>query len=119
MRKNKDNFVYIRHIRDAIEKIFVYTQEHDYEYFLEHDWDQAAAFRFFEVIGEATNNIDKDFKEKYPEIEWRAMVGFRNFLIQDYADVEIEVVWKTMMIDIPILRKKIEKLLEEGTKIIS
>lgn len=119
MRKNRDNFAYVLHIRDAIEKISTYAEQHNYEYFLDHDWDQAAVMKYFEIIWEAANNTDGEFKEKHSEIEWRDMIDFRNFMIHDYVDVDMGLVWKTMTKDIPVLRKKIEKLLEEGTKIIS
>ena len=111
MRDKKDNLVYIKNIRDAIEKINTYIKEHKYEEFYENEWDQAAIIRYFEIIGEAVSNINEEFKKTVPEIEWRDMSDFRNFLIHDYMDIDIKIVWQAMIVDIPALKQKIDKML--------
>ncbi len=39
------------------------------------------------------------------------MSDFRNFLIHDYMDIDVQIVWRVMTIDIPILNQKINKIL--------
>lgn len=111
MRDKKENLVYIKNIRDAVEKIDSYIAEHKYTEFASNEWDQAAIIRFFEIIGEAVNNIDEDFKKMFPDVGWRDMSDFRNFLIHDYMNIDIKIVWQAMTVDIPILKQKIEKIL--------
>lgn len=36
-----------------------------------------AVIRNFEIIGEAANRIDEDFRTSYPSIEWKRIRGFR------------------------------------------
>ncbi len=38
------------------------------------------------------------------------MAGMRDKLIHDYLDVDLEVVWKTVETDIPILKELISKI---------
>jgi len=111
MRDKKDNLVYIKSIRDAIEKINTYVTQHKYDQFVLNEWDQAAIIRYFEIIGEAVSNIDEDFKKTILDIEWRDMSDFRNFLIHDYMDIDVKIVWRAMTIDIPALKQKIDKIL--------
>lgn len=111
MRDKKDNLAYIKNIRDAIEKISTYVNEHKYEEFFSNEWDQAAIIRYFEIIGEAVSNINEDFKKTLPDIEWRDMSDFRNFLIHDYMDIDIKIVWQAMTVDIPVLKQQIDKIL--------
>lgn len=92
MRENKDNLVYLHHINDSIEQIFQYLEKNSFDNFLKNEWDQAAVMRHLEVIGEASNNLDKDFQKKYPNIPWRVIIGLRNVLIHDYMDIDINVV---------------------------
>lgn len=111
MRDKKDNLAYIKSIRDSIEKISKYVAEHKFEEFVLNEWDQAAIIRYFEIIGEAVSNIDEEFKKTLPDIEWRDMNDFRNFLIHDYMDIDVKIVWKAMTVDVPILKEKIDKIL--------
>jgi len=111
MRNKRDNLAYVQDIRDAIEKIIKYVTAHSIEEFTSDEWDQAAAIRQFEIIGEATTNIDADFKKIHSDIEWRDMNDFRNFLIHDYSDIDIAIVWDAMTKHIPPLKKKIKAIL--------
>ena len=87
------------------------VNKHKYEEFFSNDWDQAAIIRYFEIIGEAVSNINEEFKKTLPDIEWRDMNDFRNFLIHDYMDIDVKIVWKAMTVDIPALKQKIDKIL--------
>lgn len=50
--------------------------------------------RNFEIIGEAANRIDSDFRDKNPEIEWNRIRGFRIRIIHDYFGIDYEIVWE-------------------------
>jgi len=39
------------------------------------------------------------------------MRGMKNRLIHDYNEIDIELVWQTIQVDIPDLMKKIENIL--------
>ena len=47
----------------------------------------------FEIIGEAANRIDPDFRDHNPEIEWKRIRGFRNRIVHDYFGIDYEIVW--------------------------
>ena len=66
-----------------------------------------------EVIGEATNMLTKDFKEKHPELPWRQIVKMRNVLVHGYAQVSDADLWDTAYNDIQPLRMQIEHYLAE------
>ena len=71
---------------------------------------QDAVIRNFEIIGEATKKISKQFIQSHPEIPWQDMAGMRDKLIHDYLDVDLEVVWKTVEADLPLLKDLITKV---------
>lgn len=114
MREQKDDLVYIRHIHDAIERILSYKSSSSFDTFSNNEWDQAAVIRYFEIIGEATTKLSPAFKQAHPEIEWRDISDFRNFLIHDYMDIDVKIVWDTMTINLPPLKGKISKILESS-----
>ena len=62
-------------------------------------------------IGELTTRLSDDFKAQHPEIPWRLIKAMRNIHAHEYESVDFEGMWDTLTQDIPVLRKKLEKLL--------
>ena len=77
------------------------------------DKTSSPAIRKFEIIGEATRNIPKSFRQKYPDIPWKEMVGFRDKPIHFYFGIKYEIVWDTIETKLPELKLKLYKILEE------
>jgi uncharacterized protein with HEPN domain len=71
---------------------------------------QDAVIRNFEIIGEATKNLDQDFRLKYPHIEWKKIAGMRDKLIHDYIGVDLWAVWGVIEHVIPKLEIQIEEI---------
>jgi len=76
----------------SAQKIKRYTKDLDYNSFSADDKTIDAVVRNFEIIGEAANRIDPDFRDKNPEIEWKRIRGFRNRIIHDYFGIDYEIV---------------------------
>ena len=71
---------------------------------------QDAVIRNIEIIGEATKKISKQLTESHQEIPWSEMAGMRDKLIHDYLDVDLDVVWKTIEVDLPLLKEMLSKI---------
>ncbi len=69
-----------------------------------------AMVRLIEIIGEAANSIDVEFRAKYPKIPWSQMIATRNKLIHGYYNVENELIWEIISKDIPNLQKQLNKI---------
>lgn len=69
------------------------------------------------AIGESFKKIDKEtkgrFLKKYPDIDWKGVIGVRNVLAHDYFDIDVEQIHKICYRDIPQLKKTLEHMLEE------
>lgn len=63
-------------------------------------------------IGELANRLSDKTKESSPNIPWRAIKGMRNLHAHDYENVDMEIVWNTLLEDIPMLRESLKKLLQ-------
>jgi uncharacterized protein with HEPN domain len=73
-------------------KISRYTKGMSCDKFLENDMVIDAVIRNFEIIGEAFNRFDDEFKLKNATIEWRRIRGFRNRIVHDYFGIDHEIV---------------------------
>jgi len=72
-----------------------------------------AFVRSLEIIGEAARKIPPNIKKEFSEIDWQKVVSMRNILIHEYFGVDYNIVWKTIIKDIPKLKSKMEKLLKK------
>ncbi len=93
-------------------KIKRYTANLDFESFTNDEKTIDAVVRNFEIIGEAANRIDPDFRTLHPEIEWKRIRGFRNRIVHDYFGIDYEIVWTIVENDIEELIDQIEKLIK-------
>ena len=66
--------------------------------------------RLLEIIGEAAKGITAEFRQEHSELPWRSMVGMRDRLIHGYFDINLDIVWKTVINDLPPLINKLEKI---------
>jgi uncharacterized protein with HEPN domain len=112
MKKPIDNDR-LNHILDSIEKIDKYLLGFDLEKFKQNDEKIDAVVRNIEIIGEATNCLDRGLKSRYPRVEWRFATAIRNRLIHGYFDIDAEIIWSVTQNDLPKLKSDIEKILEE------
>ncbi len=108
---------YLGHIVQAIERIERYTQSLDEASFVGNELAQDAVIRNFEVIGEASRNIERnhpDFAAAHPELPLAFAYEMRNALAHGYFTVDLVLVWRTLKNDLPSLKKAIEALLAPG-----
>jgi len=110
---SKSDWVYIVHIQRSINQILEYTNELKEEEFLSNQLIEDAVVRNFEIIGEATKQISKEFRAKHTGIEWKKMAGMRDKLSDDYIEVDYAIIWATIQDILPDLKKKIQKIIDE------
>ncbi len=108
----KDAFVYINHIVDAMEMIKEYMRHMKKEEFLHDKKTQDAVMRELTVIGEATALLGNAFKNKYSDVPWTRMKGTRNRVVHGYFSVDLNILWDITSKDLPELKKKLEDLKE-------
>jgi len=110
---NKDLFR-LEHILESIEKIEYLTQLLHNQQDFETKWiEQDAIIRNLEIVGEATIRISDDLKQKYSEVSWKEIRGMRNIVTHQYFGVELNEIWSTVINDIPVLKKQIQKIIED------
>jgi uncharacterized protein with HEPN domain len=77
----KDDLIYVDHILESITKIEKYADNLTIHDFVENELIQDGVIRNFEIIGEATKHLSKDFRDNYSDIPWKQIAGMRDILI--------------------------------------
>ncbi len=64
-------------------------------------------------IGESSNKISEDLKNKYPNVLWNEIKGLRNIIAHEYGNVDNKILLNTISEDVPILKKQIMGILKK------
>ena len=104
----------IAHIRDycvEIEKTIarygvsfdVFDQDADYQ--------RSVSFCIMQ-IGELAGKLSAEFRSASADrIQWGPVKGMRNLVAHDYANVNQDIIWETVVTDIPVLKAFCEEQL--------
>ncbi len=64
-----------------------------------------------EIVGEAAVQVTMPTRQCFPEIPWEKIVGMRNRLVHAYFDINLDIVWNTVMGDLPELISLLESII--------
>jgi len=105
----KNDKVYVDQILDSIRKIESFVGGIDKENFSTNFLVQSAVIMQLTLIGEVSKKISDDLKSKI-NLPWKEIAGFRDKAIHNYFDINLDIVWNTISIDLPPLNGELEKI---------
>ena len=65
------------------------------------------------AAGELVGKVKYDLKGAIPQIIWSDLVGMRNRLAHDPTDINLNIVWRVVTDDFPLLISTMEPILAE------
>jgi len=107
----KDDAIYLEHMlsyANNINRKISKTTKGAFE--LDQDLKDLVVYRL-QVIGEAARQVSQSFKKLHPQIEWTDIIGLRNRLVHGYLDVDYDIVWDIVTVDLPKLITELEKII--------
>jgi len=108
---NRDDTIRMRHMLDAARDALAFAEGRRRQ---DLDNDRMLTFalvRAIEVIGEAASKVTPEGQDQATAIAWDAAVGMRNRIVHAYYDIDLDVVWDTVLYDLPALVAELEKVL--------
>jgi uncharacterized protein with HEPN domain len=64
------------------------------------------------TLGEAAKHVPQETQLKAPGIPWRAMAASRDRMAHGYFDINLDMLWTMVSVDIPALEKDLRLLSE-------
>ncbi len=107
----KDDWVYVGHMLDMSLQARDILSGKD-----RSDYDQEVVLRLalthlVQVIGEAAQQVSKEFQAAHSQVPWREIIGMRHRIVHDYLNVDEDVVWEVVKDDLPRLASIITNIL--------
>ncbi len=99
-------------IREALNRIEIYTAKMTYADFLTDTKTQDAVIRNIEIIGEAAKNVSIKLRGQHPHVPWRGMAGIRDKLLHHYFGINLDIVWHVVKSELPDVALQIEEIVK-------
>jgi len=65
-----------------------------------------------QIIGEAARALPEHVRAQDPDIEWHEVIGMRNVLVHGYFEIDVDIVWETVISDLRELKPRVQLLLQ-------
>lgn len=104
----KSDRVYLEQILESVDKIQLFVKGMDQASFLKDQKTQSAVIMQLALIGELAKKISQQTKSEI-KVPWKEIAGFRDRAIHDYYQIDLQVAWDTIAIDLRPLAKIIRE----------
>ena len=97
-------------MQSAAGQVRIYTEGMTKDIFLADSKTQDAVIMKLLVIGELAAQLLDEHAElvsRYPKVPWHQMKGMRNRMAHGYFELDLDVVWDTAQIAIPVLEAEL------------
>lgn len=110
-----DPLVCMQHMRDHAQEAIDLLGDLTEQELSENRTLQLAVTRLIEIVGEAANRVDGEFRDLHPNLPWRHAVGMRHILAHGYDIIEYAVIWDTVNNNLPQLVRQLNAIIGPHT----
>lgn len=104
---------YLYHILDETTYLIKSSTGLEKDSFQRDETLKRAYIRSLEIIGEAVKQLPDSLRQKYCQIEWRALAGMRDRLIHNYFGVDYDIVWDVVVNKVILLDTEIRLIIQK------
>ncbi len=108
----KDDRLYLLHIRECIDRVERYTVNGKDEFCIDTK-TQDAVVRNLQTLAESTTRLTAEMKAKRVDVDWKSIAGFRNIVVHNYLQLDLDATWEIVSRDLPVLKAAVHALLTE------
>ena len=101
MDNTKDDRYYLSKIITDLEFIIRNMDGRDYDDFLDNEILQDSMMFRLVQISENAKKVSDEFKNGHNDVPWTDIYGLRNRIVHEYGNVDLHIVYETLVYDIP------------------
>ncbi|TFC81331.1 DUF86 domain-containing protein [Cryobacterium cheniae] len=91
-------------IRDLVRHANLITARGREVFFDRADRTQQLAAKAIVIdLQAAVERLPEGYRDRHPEVAWAELQAMRNYLANDYANTDYQIVWNTLVTDFPRL----------------
>ena len=105
------DLVRIQHMLDAAEEALGFINGRAREDLNDDRMLTLACTRLLEIMGEAASQVSPEFRNLSPHVPWNSVTGMRNRLVHAYYDINLDVLWETLVGDLPHLVRVLHEII--------
>ncbi|HYI62267.1 MAG TPA: HepT-like ribonuclease domain-containing protein [Acidimicrobiales bacterium] len=98
-----DDDARLRHLIEAAETAMQFVEGRSRSDLDDDEMLRLALTKLVEIVGEAAKQVTGATRQDHPTVPWSAAARMRDRLVHHYFDIDLDVLWSTVMIDLPAL----------------
>ncbi len=75
---------------------------------------QIVLVHLVQIIGEAASHLSDNVTNDHPQVPWRQIVAMRNRVVHGYFEVDLDILWYVVTVDVPQLSAHVSAILAES-----
>jgi uncharacterized protein with HEPN domain len=75
-----------------------------------------AMVKLVEIIGEAAGRVSTAMRDSHPSIPWKQIIGTRHRLVHGYDQIDYDILWKIVSVELPGILEQLKAILAEEHK---
>ncbi len=104
----RDDRVRLRHMPDAGREAMSFVRDRTSADLGSDRLLVLALVKEVEIIGEAAYQLSEETRATIPDMPWEDIIGMRHRLVHAYFDINLDVLWRTVEDDLPVLVSLLE-----------
>jgi uncharacterized protein with HEPN domain len=107
----KHDAIRLRHMLEAAREAVSFAQSRSRDDLNRDRMLVLSLVKAIEIAGEAAFQISEPTRNELPDLPWADIIGMRHRLVHVYFDINLDILWQTVQVDLPVLIAQIEQLL--------
>lgn len=108
---SRSHVEFLADVEESCARIVEYTQGLDRDQLFNDRLRFDGVLHNLHVIGEAVKKLPADLRSRYPNVPWREIAGMRDIVAHAYFALDLEILWRGVDKDIPLLLEQVREIL--------